>query len=733
MTSRALFFNLMKEDLKKKVWIVVAALIAFIFINPVHTLMEIEGAYANMYLTPENIASTMQYYLSAAYFGNSVLPAILAVVLGISGFSFLFSKKKVDLYHSIPVKREKLFAVSYLNGILIYLGVFIITQLLTILTMTMQGLMNADGWKTVGLTFIGITIHFLFFYHVTIIAVMLTGNMLVCMAGVITLLFYGPMMCQMVDGFSGHYFVTYYPDYINGSSWLVMPLLSPVSSLIYLTSSLEIAERNIGMNLLAAFLVSMILLAAAVLLYKKRPSETAGKALCYKISEPIIRIMVVIPISLLGGLYIQNMTNGLSGIWFWFGLLFTGILCHVIMEVIYRFDFKAALNHKIQLAGSLVAAALFALCFQQDWVGYETYIPEADQVESAAVVLQSLDRDVNAYDIITDKDGNVTLAYADKNAKLLKNMKLTNIQDVLSMAQTGIEQLDYSDTSNMMPRAALIGKARVSAAMNAETETEELNLYTIRYRLKNGREVTRNYRATISSTIDAMANIYDQTEYKQAAFALLELKDSGFIHTINGYNAWGDKIMSVSDEDMQELLDLYTEELQGITIETLQKEMPMLRLDLMYTASASYEDSIYGYYVYPSFEKTLEKMAHMGIKADSISNEINPENIESISINDYGYSHLIGEVESENYNSEVIYATENGSEDQAKIKELCDHLVLGNFLWNNSILHPVEPNLDFNIQLNKTAGVQMNGYAQAWKGEVPAFLVDDLKENVLQY
>ena len=34
MTSRTLFYNLMREDLKKKSWIIVVALITFIFINP---------------------------------------------------------------------------------------------------------------------------------------------------------------------------------------------------------------------------------------------------------------------------------------------------------------------------------------------------------------------------------------------------------------------------------------------------------------------------------------------------------------------------------------------------------------------------------------------------------------------------------------------------------------------------------------------------------------------------
>ena len=722
----------MKEDFKKKVWIVVVALIIFIFVNPVHTLMEIEGSYQNIYLTNENIIESMRYYLTPGFFGNTVLPAVLAIVLGIAGFSYLFSKKKVDLYHSIPVKREKLFFASYINGILIYLGVYLMTLFLTTMTMTMQGLMNADSWKAVGGTFVGVTIHFLFFYHLTIIAVMLTGNMLVCAAAVMTLLFYGPMVCQMMDGFLSHYFVTYYADYVNGNSWLIMPLVSPVSSLIYFCAVSTGEKGNLGMNLLAAFLIAMILLVVAVILYKKRPSEVAGKALTNQYAESIIRILVVMPVALLGGLYIQNMSNGLSGIWFWFGFLFSGILCHVTMEIIYRFDFRAGFNHKLQLLGSLVVAAVFALCIQYDWTGYDTYLPDEGEIASAAVAFQNIDRDMNGYELVTDKTGAPSLSYVDKNTVALDEMYLTDIKDVLLLAQAGIEQLDYSDQSGIMPRAALFGRAMNYKNTRAQDD-EEKNVYTIKYRLKNGREVIRSYRATLESTIDAMAKIYEQKEYKDTAFTLFKIKDSGVLTSVCGYNEWGDKILTAKDQEMKELLNIYTEELSKLTIAELQQELPVMRLDSMFM-SDGYEDSVYGYYIYPSFTKTLQKLESLGVKKSDYDAQILPENIESISVTDYGYlATLDGEEENQTYNANAYYATENGSDDQAKIKELSSRLVLGNFLWTNSILHPVEQDIDFNIQFYRTSGTEKNGYANIRIGEVPAFVEQDLRESVEYY
>lgn len=736
MTSRVLFSNLMKEDFKKKIWIIVMAMIVFIFINPVHLLMEIEGAYQNTYLTPENIASSMQYYLSASYFGNSILPAILAIVLGIAGFSFLFSKKKVDLYHSIPVKREKLFFASYLNGIIIYLGVYLMTQLLSVATMGLQGLMNAEGWKTVGIAFVGITIHFLFFYNVTIIAVMLTGNMFVCVAAVITLLFYGPMTCQIVDGLFSQYFVTYYADYAYSSSWLTMPLISPISSLMYFCEKVGQEDAHVGMNLMAAFLIAIILLAVAVFLYKKRPSEVAGKAMSYKIAEPIVRVLVVILVALMGGLYIQNMSNGLSSIWFWFGVLFMGIICHVVMEVIYRFDFKAAMDHKLQMAGSLMVAVLIGLCFHYDWFGYDTYIPRADQIESAAVVLNSIDRDMNNCKITEDTTGQPTLTYVDKESALLKNMYLTDFQDVLSLAQAGIEQRDHGERNgNIMPRAALFGAKMAVAERVTGTDggsTEEKNQYVIRYRLKSGRVVTRSYTATIGSTIEATGNIYKKPEYKDAAYSLAQIKDSGILTSIEGYNVWGDKVLTATGKDMTELLDTFTGEMKDLTIDTLKNEMPVLRIDGIYKADG-YSNSIYGYYVYPSFTKTLNMLKELGVTEEDMSDRISLEQIQSITVNDYGYLAAKDGEENKNYSASVFYEAEADGDDAAKIKELNEHIVLSNFIWSNGILHPVENSIDAQVQLYRTSGNDKNGYVNIWKGEVPTSIEQDLRENRVYY
>ena len=161
MTSKTLFFNLMREDFKKKIWVIVVALITFLFVGPTHMLMRMEDMYNNGYMVKEEINASILYYMSPEYFGNSMIPAAMAIVLGIAGFTYLFSKKKVDMYHSIPVKREKLFFSSYLNGIIAFLFVYLVTLLISIISLVMQGHLTGEVWQAIGITFIGEIVNFL--------------------------------------------------------------------------------------------------------------------------------------------------------------------------------------------------------------------------------------------------------------------------------------------------------------------------------------------------------------------------------------------------------------------------------------------------------------------------------------------------------------------------------------------------------------------------------------------
>ena len=145
MTSKNLFFKLMKEDLKRRVWAVALLSLGFFFFYPVVAAF-----------TAGNIKDYMDYAKGLAEYEknlvrllsfNSGMTVFLmmaaALICGLSSFSFLNSKSKVDFYHGIPVRREMLFVANFSNGILMLAVPYGICQLLAVL----ESLQRGKLWK----------------------------------------------------------------------------------------------------------------------------------------------------------------------------------------------------------------------------------------------------------------------------------------------------------------------------------------------------------------------------------------------------------------------------------------------------------------------------------------------------------------------------------------------------------------------------------------------------------
>ncbi len=95
-----------------------------------------------------------------------------------SSFAYLHSKKKVDFYHSLPVRRETLFAVSFVNGILIMAAVYLVNLLIAMAVMAANGMSPGmfvgAGFKAFGFHMV----YYLLMYATTVLAMMLTGNVI---------------------------------------------------------------------------------------------------------------------------------------------------------------------------------------------------------------------------------------------------------------------------------------------------------------------------------------------------------------------------------------------------------------------------------------------------------------------------------------------------------------------------------------------------------------------------
>ena len=212
MTSKNLFsekkvcdriWGLMKEDIKRRIWVLALMFLAFFFALPVKLALVMENARRmefrayNDYepiekLLPEHFTAK-QYEMMTAFFkrevvldeisyGNGLMVFLFlmaAVVVGVTAFSYLHNKKKVDFYHSIPVRREVLFAVQYGDGILIPAAAYLFGCLLFTAVAAAYGVPVSEFFGSMSAAFGMNLLYYSLVYGTVTVAMMMTGNIAV--------------------------------------------------------------------------------------------------------------------------------------------------------------------------------------------------------------------------------------------------------------------------------------------------------------------------------------------------------------------------------------------------------------------------------------------------------------------------------------------------------------------------------------------------------------------------
>lgn len=222
MTSKGLFFKYMRENTKQRLWSVALTALLCFFLFPVLTALE-----TSIMLRPDNLSKDLSVEAALAEaklkltnemlhmysIQNTMLVFILivtAVVLAASGFSYLHSKKKTDFFHSLPISREMLYTVTCLDGIL-YLAVpYLVFLLVAGVMLQVKG--APFSWGTL---LIGYVQHMCFFtlvYMTVVLAVILTGNLIVGLLGTGVFFSWGPGVAAVISTYFSEYFMTFYDN-----------------------------------------------------------------------------------------------------------------------------------------------------------------------------------------------------------------------------------------------------------------------------------------------------------------------------------------------------------------------------------------------------------------------------------------------------------------------------------------------------------------------------------------
>ncbi len=579
MTSRSSFFKLMWEDLRQRLWTIVLAFVVFVLPVPIIIAMMVTSDDSSVRDLPQMLQAQNVWFVIVTVTG--------ALICAVSGFGYLFSKKKVDFFHALPVKRTRSFLIRYLNGVLIYLVPYLVMLLVSFLIIAVSGNFDTEVLCTAMQGFVVHFLGYLIVYTTFILCVVAAGNLVVFFAvsgwcfGItaITVYLYNAFESAFFDTYS------YYSDVY--SRLHALRFLSPgyfyVNTVIHPETSMLLQE----------LLCTAILFAVALLLYRIRPSEGAGKAIAFPELKPVFRVSAVVLSGSCIGLLFYYMADSyregqLPG-WMIFGTILGVLLGHMFIESVYHYDIRKCFAHKLSMFVCTAVSVTFVLLMRYDVVGYDRYLPDRKKLASVAIDVTGLDGYGNILKYVEQKDDK-----GIENISKIHEMSLTEIETVYPYLETLVKDTEeYWDSTRKV---------------HGNWLTVE-----VAYRLKNGKTVYRMYRSA-GLREEVLAPVYESPEYKQCQYAGVYTIPAETLQTVTAKYAMNQIAMRMSLEEKEELLEILQREVGRLTLEEKTKNVPVASLTMSVVIAS--RRSTVDVPLYASYTETLQFLEARGFSTE---------------------------------------------------------------------------------------------------------------------
>ena len=251
-----------------------------------------------------------------------VVGALLSILVM---FRYLHVRAQVDFYHSLPVRREQLFAGNVLAAFLVFLAPYLLATLLNVLVLAVTGWVE---YVNMGLYLQFILFNILvyvLFLGCGCLAMQLSGTMPSALKILVMIFGLAPLLAGMYEMLGSLFFDTWVSMFSSAS---VVLLKASVIERYFMLSAMarggwwyydaDIAQVICWQDWLAAVLLAVAMLGASLLLYRRRSSEAAGSTLAFGWQKPLYKYPLVICSGLMLGVFFYLMGEG-SILWLYFG------------------------------------------------------------------------------------------------------------------------------------------------------------------------------------------------------------------------------------------------------------------------------------------------------------------------------------------------------------------------------------------------------------------------------
>ena len=245
MTAKLTGVKLLWEDVKTRSWLFILMTVGSAALLPFGLQMRLSTLeYDMLPVLQEDMEwfrqAKEQVLLDVLGYGNSMVYfgcIVAAVISAVTGFAYLQSRRQVDFYHSLPLRRERLFLIRYLGGFLMTAVPYLLCAAAALLGVggAHGALCRETAAAAAGAAGFYILL-FLLFYTLAVLAVLLTGRILTGLLLTGFFYLYGALCTWLIQREMSFYFSTYYYTAESGNFFGQMPLFLPVTQGLNLSS-----------------------------------------------------------------------------------------------------------------------------------------------------------------------------------------------------------------------------------------------------------------------------------------------------------------------------------------------------------------------------------------------------------------------------------------------------------------------------------------------------------------
>ena len=707
MKSKIYSSRYMKVSSKGLTWIPAAVTIGLLLAFPVAELIMLGNWFGMGYSADQISLLYENLWRDGFMLTGLVVVGIAALFNGISQFWYLYSPRKIDFYHSLPVKRSRMFWNKTLQSFLFFLIPYLAMEFFTICIGAMRGFFSLHLMK---MAFVMLAFHLLLYllmYFSVVLVICLTGHFLMGALLLVAVAAYGPTLSILIRLYEGAFYRTCFDGSVSyGITKVLAELTSPV--MLAYTFSQKYAEGSCGNLLLFVILLTAVLGILGFYTFVHRKSERTGLAFVYKWAGMIVRFLVVVPTGLGVGMIFYLLPTGSSRIVWWiFGMIFGTLLANGIMGILYYRDYRKFFAHKLQFVISSVCVAVLACVFSFDLTGYDKYIPSYDKIENIALGVSQLGYEAWS-NIEIKEDGTVTMKESD-------NAGGNVVNDNIGISQSIYEVIERITDENEDICKSLSDDVALST--NLWDESGNTVRIPVRYDLKSGSSVYRSYMVSKENVKDLLEKSFEQGTLKAERYSVLAL-DNKYLDQVQCDFANGETISLFQDNKAkrEQLVEAFRQDVEEADASVFTGT-PCANLMITYANVPSLEEASgmvigavgdyyfsSGFYVYPQFKRTVEILKKTGY----------PLSMDDVKLTSVEATYFMNENGTE-YSSPVVYDKEEQIEALKKVLK-CYQLVP---FWEKR-----ETGMWSNLKV-MIDGQEADEYWVILKKDVPEFMRED--------